>query len=81
MDIQFPLGNLIPEIVSDENMYESFDYVVSHLEHKKQRDKYKPHREAIVKELQQQIGDGSFRITRADVSDIHVTDGPKERDC
>lgn len=81
MDIKFPLDNLIPEIVSDVNMYESFDYVVSHLEHKKQRDKYKPHREAIVKELQQQIGDGSFRITRADVSDIHVTDGPKERDC
>ena len=81
MSIQFPLGNLIPEIVSDENMYESFDYVVGHLEHKKQREKYKPHREAIVKELQQQIGDGSFRITRNDVSDIHVTDGPKERDC
>ena len=77
----FPLDNLIPEIVSEENMGESFDYVVSHLEHEKQRDKYKSHREATVRELQQQISDGSFRITRADVSDIHVTDGPKERDC
>lgn len=81
MDIQFPLDNLIPEIVSDENMFESFDYVVSHLEHKKQRDKYKPHRESIVRQLQKEIGDGSFRITRDDVNDIHVTDGPKERDC
>lgn len=81
MDIQLPLDNLIPEIVSDENMFESFDYVVWHLEHKKQREKYKPHRESIVRELQQQISDGSFRITRNDVSDIHVADGPKERDC
>lgn len=81
MTNQYPLYNLIPEIVSDDNMFESFDYVVSHLEHEKQRDKYKSHREATVRELQQQIGDGPFRITRADVSDIHVTDGPKERDC
>lgn len=81
MEIQFPLYNLIPEIVSDVNMFESFDYVVSHLEHQKQRDKYKPHRESIARQLQKEIGDGSFRITRDDVNDIHVTDGPKERDC
>ena len=81
MDIQFPHDNLVPEIVSDENMFESFDYVISHLEHEKQREKYRPHRESIVRQLQVEIGDGSFRITREDVSDIHVTDGPKERDC
>lgn len=81
MKKNFPLDNLIPEIISDDNMFESFDYVISHLEHAHQREKYKPHRDTIVRQLQQEIGDGSFRITRKDVSDIHVTDGPKERDC
>lgn len=81
MEFHFPLYNLVPEIVSDENMFESFDYVISHLEHQKQREKYKPHRESIVRKLQKEIGEGYFRITREDVDDIHVTDGPKERDC
>lgn len=81
MEYQYPLCSLVPEIVSDQNMFESFDYVVRHLEHRKQRDKYRPHRESIVRQLQKEIGEGSFRITCADVNDIHVTDGPKERDC
>ena len=81
MEVEFPLDNLIPEIASDDNMFDSFDYVISHLEHQTQREKYQPHRDSIVRELQKEIGDGSFRITREDVSDIHVKDGPKERDC
>lgn len=76
----FPLDNLIPEIVCETNMGESFDYVISHLEQPRQRDMYWPKRQSIIESLTQEISEGSFRITRKDVRDIHVTDGPKERD-
>lgn len=79
-EIKFPLDNLIPEIVSEANMGESFDYVVSHLEHSRQREMYRPLRQSFIENLSREIAEGSFRITRADVRDIHVTDGPKERD-
>lgn len=79
-EIKFPLDNLISEIVSWRNMEDSFDYVVSHLEHEDQREMYRPKLTEWVKSLSQEIREGSFRITRADVRDIHVTDGPKERD-
>ena len=45
MEIQYPLDNLIPEIVSDSNMYSGYDYVISHLESKEQRAKYAPDKE------------------------------------
>ena len=80
MTNKIPLDNLIPEIVSDENMFESFDYLVGHLEHLKQREKFIPYRDTIVRQLQKEIGDGSFRIGKEDVRNIHVIDGPKERD-
>ena len=76
----FPLDNLIPEIVSETNMDDSFDYIISHLEHEDQREMYRPMRTDWKKSLSQEISEGSFRITRSDVRDIHVTDGPKERD-
>ena len=79
-DIRFPLDNLIPEIVSEENMGESFDYVISHLEHPRQREMYRPKRLMIIENLRREIGAGSFRIVRSDVRDLHVTEGYKERD-
>ncbi len=81
MEIVYPIENLLTEIVSDNNLYESFDYVVSHLECKEQRAKYKPLRTVIVEALKKDIGNGTFRITMSDVKNIHVKDGPKERDC
>ena len=77
----FPLNDLIPEIISENNMYDSFDYVIDHLEYKQQREKYRPHRQSIVEKLTMDIGSGTFRILPEDVRDIHVKDGPKERDC
>ena len=79
-DLHYPLYGLIDEIVSDSNMLESFDYVVSHLEHSSQREKYRPKRERWVEKLKAEISSGRFRILRSDVRDLHVTDGPKERD-
>lgn len=79
-DIKFPLDNLIPEIVSEENMGESFDYVISHLEHPRQREMYRPKRLTIIENLRREISAGSFRIVRSDVRDLHVTEGYKERD-
>lgn len=79
-DIRFPLDNLIPEIISEENMGESFDYVISHLEHSRQREMYRPKRLTIIESLRREIGAGSFRIVRSDVRDLHVKEGYKERD-
>ncbi len=76
----FPLDNLIPEIISEDNMGESFDYVISHLEHESQREAYRPQRLSIIESLRREIGGGSFRICRADVRDLHVKEGYKERD-
>lgn len=78
-DIIFPLDNLIPEIISEENMGESFDYVISHLEHPIQRELYRPKRLTIIESLRREIGAGFFRIMRSDVRDLDVTDGYKER--
>lgn len=80
MEIAYPLDNLIPEIVADDNLYDSFDYVISHLDYEDQRVKYRPHREKYVKILREEIGSGTFRVHRGDVRDLHVKDGPKERD-
>lgn len=79
-EVTFPLCNLIPEIVSEENMCTSFDYLVSHLEHPRQREQYKPKRSAMIESLRREISAGTFRILRSDVRDLHVTEGYKERD-
>ena len=81
MEIEYPIDDLLSEIVSDSNLYESFDYVISHLENKTQRERYRLLRDKIVEILKQEIGQGSFNITMSDVKSIHVKDGPKERDC
>lgn len=59
-DIRFPLDNLIPEIISEENMGESFDYVISHLEHPRQREMYRPKRLTIIESLRREIGQVLF---------------------
>lgn len=61
-------------------MGESFDYVISHLEHPRQREMYRPKRLTIIENLRRAISAGSFRIVRSDVRDLHVTKGYKERD-
>lgn len=80
MELSYPLDNLVPEIVCEDNMYGSFDYVIGHLDYEEQREKYRPLRASYVKKLTAEIGSGIFRIYREDVRDIHVKDGPKERD-
>ena len=80
MELSYPLDNLVPEIVCEDNMYGSFDYVIGHLDYEEQREKYRPLRASYVKKLTAEIGIGIFRIYREDVRDIHVKDGPKERD-
>ena len=80
MELSYPLDNLIEQIVCEDNMYGSFDYVVGHLDYEDQRKKYRPHRASYVKRLTKEIGSGSFRVNREDVRDLHVKDGPKERD-
>lgn len=109
MEAIYQLCDLIPEIVSDRNMWDSYDYVVTHLECPQQRGKYAPDkmpkerqdfqtqeaydrylghqrhaaevRLSIITTLKNEISQGTFRIPRDKVRDIHVTDGPKERDC
>lgn len=45
MEKRFPLDNLIPEILTEANLRESYDYVIGHLECREQRAKYAPDRE------------------------------------
>ncbi|ROT10450.1 RNA-directed DNA polymerase [Muribaculaceae bacterium Isolate-007 (NCI)] len=42
MDITYPLYNLIDEIVSPQNMLASYDYVIDHLDCKRQRERFRP---------------------------------------
>lgn len=83
MEIEYPISDLLSEIVSDSNLYESYDYVVSHLDTEEQRSKYRPpqKRAKIVEALKYEIGHGIFRITQDDVEDKEVKDGPKTRIC
>lgn len=97
---KYPIGNLIEEIVAQQNLFDSIDYVIDHLECKPQRERYRPckmlestpeiearwqcyyaWRERIANMLRDELATGTFRVTRDDVQDIHVKDGPKERDC
>lgn len=77
----FPIANLIDEIADPVNISESFDYVISHLENASQRKHMWPKKAEYCKRLQQELKDGSFRITPNDIREITVTDGPKIRVC
>lgn len=76
---QYPLPSLIAEIITEENLSDSFDYVISHLEHQRQRDKYRPKKERYIKQARRMIGDGSYRIRRDAIREIEVFDGNKRR--
>lgn len=76
-EVTFPLANIIGEISSKENVEEAFDYVVGHLECKEQREKYKPQKAKMCKELQVELATGTFRIT--EFREMEVKDGPKVR--
>lgn len=99
-NIEYPLHNLIDEIVSPQNMLDSYDYVIDHLDCKEQRERFRPdkseedtpdirarwekyyeRRANTIAILTRQIASGRFRVTMDDVQQIHVKDGPKERDC
>lgn len=71
------LNNLVPEIVSIENLNESFDYVVKDLK-PEQEERLRKKEETIKTYLREHIMDGTFRITG--FKNLHVKDGPKERD-
>lgn len=71
------LNNLVPEIVTHENLSESFDYVVRDLK-PEQKKRIKKKKDAIIDYLHDHITDGSFHITG--FKNLHVKDGPKERD-
>lgn len=71
------LNNLVPEIVSIENLNESFDYVVKDLK-PEQEERLRKKEETIKTYLREHIMDGTFHITG--FKNLHVKDGPKERD-
>lgn len=71
------LNNLVPVIVTHENLSESFDYVVRDLK-PEQKERIKKKKDAIIDYLHDHITDGSFQITG--FKNLHVKDGPKERD-
>ena len=75
----FPISNLIDEIADDRNIYDSFDYVVGHLENAEQREHLKPKRKEYCKRLMELLSSGTFRITKKDFRTLEVTDGPKKR--
>lgn len=77
----FPIDNLIDEIAEPVNISESFDYVISHLENASQRKHMWPKKAEYCKRLEQELKNGSFRITPDDIREITVTDGPKVRVC
>ncbi len=71
------LHNLVPEIVTYENLSDSFDYVVRDLKPER-KERVVKKKEQIIAYLRNHISDGSFKITGYKC--LHVTDGPKERD-
>ena len=84
----FPIGNILDEIISDENLSEGFDYVVSHLETAEQREKYyskldpakgENDKRSLLARLKKELKDGTFRIMSKDIREMVVTDGPKVR--
>lgn len=69
-------SNLIPEIVTRDNMEAAFDEVVGDLK-KYRRERFYAHRDAIIEKLTAEISTGHFRIT--EFQEYDVTDGGKVR--
>lgn len=75
--IEFPLHNLIDEIVAARNMSEGFDYVIGHLEEEEQRERFRPKKKVWNEILTKQIKEGKFRVK--EFRTLEVKDGPKAR--
>lgn len=84
----FPIDNILAEIISDENLSEGFDYVVSHLETAQQREKYyskenpakgERDKRQLLARLKKELSDGTFRIRPENMREMIVDDGPKVR--
>lgn len=78
-DVQFPIHDLMSEIVDDKNLSDSFDYVIGHLECADQREHEKPKKKKYCKLLKKLLASGQFRITENDFRTLEVKDGPKAR--
>lgn len=78
-EVVFPIDNLMPEIMAYDNLSESFDYLVSHLENPKQRDFHRPKKEEYLALLTEQFGNGTFRIDASELRELFVRDGYKPR--
>lgn len=65
----FPIDSLLNEIISDENLSDGFDYVISHLETAQQREKYyskldpakgERDKRQLLARLKRELQDGTF---------------------
>lgn len=74
-----PIGCLSAEIADWSNIYDSFDYVVSHLECAQQRNHLRPKRDCYCRMLKKLLSSGEFRIGDDDFRTMVVKDGPKAR--
>lgn len=70
--------DLITRIASEENLSESFDYVVGHMENARQREGLRRRKGRMLAKLRRALSDGSFRLGK--VRDMKVMEGRKERD-
>lgn len=84
----FPITNILQEIVSDKNLSDGFDYVISHLDTKEQREKYyskiepekgERDKKELLSRLKAEIESGTFRIRPENIREMVVDDGPKLR--
>lgn len=87
---QYPIADMMSEIATKENIEQSFNDVVSHLDdgnpkdkrtgrrRPSQREKYEARKDEICTRLLADLKAGTFRISG--YRNLHVVDGPKERD-
>jgi hypothetical protein len=84
----FPINNILQEIVSDKNLSDGFDYIISHLDTKEQREKYyskanpekgERDKSELLAKLKKELETGIFRIDTKDIREMIVDDGPKVR--
>lgn len=84
----FPINDILAEIISDKNLSDGFDYVISHLETAEQREKYyskvnptkgEHDKRQLLARLKKELQDGTFRILPENIREMIVDDGPKVR--
>lgn len=77
--VSFPLYNLLPEIIDDKNLEESFDDLVGNLDNKYQREYHKSKKADTLKKLKKELSDGTFFLAREELRELYVKDGYKPR--